>query len=93
MAGSRKGTQALHKRGRVSRIRNLSEGQEQIPEGTRGPLKDLKVKMAHCQAQAIARKYGWAIAMTREDLGCAISGHTYGWEQADKAGAISSSQK
>ena len=61
---------------------------KQIPEGTRGPLKDLKVKMAHCQAQAIARKYGWTIAMTREDLGCAISGHTYGWEQADKAGAI-----
>ncbi len=61
---------------------------KEIPEGTRRPLKDLKVKMAHCQAQAIARKYGWAIAMTREDLGCAISGHTYGWEQADKAGAI-----
>jgi uncharacterized protein (DUF169 family) len=61
---------------------------KEIPEGTRSPLKDLKVKMAHCQAQAIARKYGWAIAMTREDLGCAISGHTYGWEQADKAGAI-----
>jgi uncharacterized protein (DUF169 family) len=50
----------------------------EIPSGTRTPLKDLKVKMAHCQAQAIARKYGWTIAMTKEDLGCAISGHTYG---------------
>ena len=26
-------------------------------------------------------------AMTQEDLGCAISGHTYGWEPADKDGA------
>ncbi len=59
-----------------------------IPDGTRTPQKDLKVKMAHCQAQAIARKYGWTIAMTKEDLGCAISGHTYGWEPADKDGAV-----
>jgi len=41
------------------------------------------VKMAHCQAQAVARKYGWTIAMAKDDLGCAISGHTYGWETAD----------
>jgi len=56
---------------------------EDIPPGARTPLKDLKVRMAHCQAQAIARKYGWTIAMTKDDLGCAISGHTYGWERID----------
>ena len=67
---------------------NFLQHKNEIPVGTRTPLKDLKVRVAHCQAQAIARKYGWTIAMTREDLGCAISGHTYGWEQADKAGAI-----
>lgn len=60
----------------------------EIPDGVRTPLKDLKVKMAHCQAQAVARKYGWTIAMTPEDLGCAISGHTYGWVPANEAGAI-----
>jgi uncharacterized protein (DUF169 family) len=59
-----------------------------IPDGLRTPLKDLKVKMAHCQAAAVARKYGWTIAMTKEDLGCAISGHTYGWEAANQEGAI-----
>ncbi|MBE9593006.1 MAG: hypothetical protein IMF19_05965, partial [Proteobacteria bacterium] len=31
----------------------------QIPEGVKTPLKDLKVKIAHCQAAAITRKYGW----------------------------------
>lgn len=65
------------------------QNKDEIPVGTRTPLKDLKVRMAHCQAQAIARKYGWTIAMTKEDLGCAISGHTYGWEQSDKDAAIS----
>jgi len=60
----------------------------EIPDGTRSPLKDLRVKTAHCQAQAIARKYGWTIAMSKEDLGCAISGYTYGWEPANKDGAV-----
>ena len=66
----------------------ILENKEEIPSGTRTPLKDLKVKMAHCQAAAISRKYGWTIAMTKEDLGCAISGHTYGWEPANQDGAI-----
>jgi len=59
------------------------KNKENMPEGTRTPLKHMKVKMAHCQAQAVARKYGWTIAMAKDDLGCAISGHTYGWETAD----------
>jgi len=60
----------------------------EIPSGTRTPVKDLKIKMAHCQAQAICRKYGWTIAMTKEDLGCAISGHTYGWEPVNQEDAL-----
>ncbi len=44
--------------------------EKEISGGTRRPLRDLKVKMAHCQAQSICRKYGWTIAMTKEDLGC-----------------------
>jgi uncharacterized protein (DUF169 family) len=60
----------------------------QIPEGVKTPLKDLKITIAHCQAAAITRKYGWTLAMTPNDLGCAISGHTYGWELAHKNGAV-----
>ena len=59
------------------------KNKEDMPEGTRTPLKHMKVKMAHCQVQTVARKYGWTIAMTKDDLGCAISGYTYGWETAD----------
>ena len=66
----------------------LLKDRGKVPDGARGPLKDLKVKMAHCQAAAVARKYGWTIAMTKDDLGCAISGHTYGWEPASEEGGI-----
>ena len=66
----------------------ILKDKKEIPSGTRTPLKDLKVKMAHCQAQSICRKYGWTIAMTKADLGCAISGHTYGWQTIRPEGAI-----
>ena len=66
----------------------ILKDEKDIPGGSRTPLKDLKVKMAHCQAQSICRKYGWTIALTRADLGCAISGHTYGWQTANSEGAI-----
>lgn len=59
-----------------------------IPEGTRTPTKHLNTKIAHCQALTIARRYGWTLAMTPDDLGCAISGHTYGWKPADRDGAV-----
>ena len=62
----------------------ILKNKEEIPSGTRTPLRDLKVKMAHCQVEAICRKYGWTIGMTREDLGCAISGHTYGWDTVNQ---------
>ena len=67
----------------------ILKDREKIPSGTRTPLKHLKIKMAHCQAQDICRKYGWTIAMTQEDLGCAISGHTYGWEPVNQEDALS----
>jgi uncharacterized protein (DUF169 family) len=67
----------------ITFLKNKSE----IPEGTRRPLKDLKTKIAPCQAQAMARKYGWSVAMTDEDMGCAIASHTYGFEPADMEAA------
>lgn len=66
----------------------ILKDKKEIPEGTRIPLRDLKSKIAHCQAQSICRKYGWTIAITREDLGCAISGYTYGWETIQEERAI-----
>jgi len=63
--------------------------EDQIPVKARRPLRDLKVKMAPCQGSAMARLYGWTVAFTHEDQGCAIAAHTYGWERvSDATGAI-----
>ena len=60
-----------------------------IPDGIRRPNRDLKVRVAPCQGTAMARRYGWRVAITREDSACAIANHTYGWERlADERGAI-----
>jgi len=37
--------------------------ESEIPKGVKTPLKDLKVKIAHCQAAAITRKYGWTLVL------------------------------
>jgi uncharacterized protein (DUF169 family) len=61
----------------------------QIPKRAKRPKRDLKVQLAPCQGAAMARRYGWTVAFTHEDVGCAIAAHTYGWERtADPKGAI-----
>lgn len=68
---------------------HISNEKYPIPPSARRPLRDLKVKMAPCQGSAMARRYGWTVAFSAEDVGCAIAGHTYGWERLeDPSGAI-----
>jgi uncharacterized protein (DUF169 family) len=63
--------------------------EDRIPERTRRPLRDLKVRMAPCQGAAMARRYGWTVAFTGEDVGCGIAAHTYGWERVtDERGPV-----
>jgi uncharacterized protein (DUF169 family) len=65
------------------------ESEDDIPQKAKRPLRDLGVKMAPCQGSAMARHYGWTVAFTREDVGCAIAAHTYGWERVtNKNGPI-----
>jgi uncharacterized protein (DUF169 family) len=68
---------------------SLLGGTSQIPKRAKRPKRDLKVQLAPCQGAAMARRYGWTMAFTHEDVGCAIAAHTYGWERtADPKGAI-----
>ncbi|MBW1785848.1 MAG: DUF169 domain-containing protein [Deltaproteobacteria bacterium] len=60
---------------------------EDIPPSAKRPLRDLKVTMAPCQGAAMCRRYGWTVAFGKEDLGCAIAAHTYGWERANEKNA------
>lgn len=61
----------------------LMQDGSRIPKKARRPLRDLKVRMAPCQGAAMARRYGWTVAFAREDVGCGIAAHTYGWERME----------
>ncbi len=65
------------------------KGEGDIPRNSKRPLRDLGVRLAPCQGSAMARRYGWTVAFTREDVGCAIAAHTYGWERVpDEKGPV-----
>jgi len=60
-----------------------------IPKKAKRPFRDMGVKMAPCQGSAMARRYGWTVAFGREDVGCAIAAHTYGWDRVkDERGPV-----
>lgn len=60
-----------------------------IPRRSKRPLRDMKVPLAPCQGSAMARRYGWTIAFAKEDVGCGIAAHTYGWNRVgDSRGPI-----
>lgn len=51
---------------------------EPPPPKTRTPGKDLGVEVAVCQTYAIARRYGWTLAVSREDINCPLTKIAYG---------------
>jgi uncharacterized protein (DUF169 family) len=60
-----------------------------IPASAKRPLKDMGMPMALCQGSAMARLYGWTVAFAKEDVGCGIAAHTYGWNRlTDNRGPI-----
>ena len=52
-------------------IRMLKPG-EPIPERARRPARDFKKLSMNCQVIDMARRYGWTIALTREDHICSL---------------------
>ena len=61
-------------------IRMLKAG-EPIPERAKRPLRDLKVQVTTCMGYTMARRYGWALAMSHEDINCPLSKVVYGFEE------------
>ena len=43
---------------------------DEIPENARRPQRDLGIKAPICQVMGLARKYGWVMAVTRDDIFC-----------------------
>lgn len=54
---------------------------ESLPEKIRRPAQDMGIKVAICQTFSIARRYGWALAVGRDDLSCPLAKTAFGFEQ------------
>src|SRR5438876_443830 len=61
-------------------IRRLGPGEE-IPERARRPARDFKKLSMNCQVIDMARRYGWMIALTREDSICSLGIAAMGFEK------------
>jgi len=64
-------------------IRSYKPG-ETLPEKVKVPSKHLGIKVAICQAISIARRYGWAMAVSGEDLSCPIAKAAFGFEERNE---------
>jgi uncharacterized protein (DUF169 family) len=58
--------------------RMLREG-EPTPDKVRRPQRDLGFQTAICQSIAIARRYGWTLAVAKEDLSCPLGATAFGF--------------
>jgi len=61
-------------------IRMLKPG-EPIPERAKRPARDFKKLSMNCQVIDMARRYGWMIALTREDHICSLGIAALGFEK------------
>ncbi|UCE84445.1 MAG: DUF169 domain-containing protein [Deltaproteobacteria bacterium] len=57
---------------------------EPLPDRVKHPLKDLKIKVATCQAIAMARRYGWVLAVGDEDISCPLTAVVFGFRHASE---------
>ena len=60
-------------------VRTLAPG-EPLPAKAKRPAKDLGAQVAICQCVAVARRYGWTLAFTGEDVACPIAKAAFGFE-------------
>ncbi len=52
-----------------------------IPEKAKRPVRDMGTRIAICQGISIARRYGWTVAMGREDMACPVAAAVFGFEE------------
>jgi len=61
-------------------IRMLGHG-EPVPEGLRIPSKAMGENWIVCQSIGVARRYGWGIAVGRDDVICPLSAIAFGFRK------------
>jgi uncharacterized protein (DUF169 family) len=62
----------------------ILKGSSDFPDDAKRPVRDFGLKIAMCQAIAMARKFGWTVAMGPEDNVCPSSKILWGWAEFDK---------
>ena len=58
-------------------VRMVKKG-EALPARLKRPWQDLQIRVATCQAIAMARRYGWVVAVGKDDLSCGLSALVFG---------------
>ncbi len=53
--------------------------EDEIPDRTRRPFQQMGKKIAICQGIGMARKYGWTVAMGKEDMQCSLGAAPFGF--------------
>jgi uncharacterized protein (DUF169 family) len=61
-------------------IRVMKE-REKLPEKVKKPKQDLGTTFSICQGITMSRRYGWSLAMGKEDLSCPIAKIAFGFEE------------
>lgn len=61
-------------------VRMIKSGEE-LPARVKHPRKDFNIKVATCQAIAMARRYGWVLAVGEEDLSCPLTAVVFGFKK------------
>ncbi len=61
-------------------IRMVKSG-EALPDMAKRPHRDLNGQITTCMGYTMARRYGWMLAMSQEDINCPLSKVVYGFEE------------
>jgi len=61
-------------------VRMVKAG-EPLPEMVKRPAQDLQITLATCQAIAMARRYGWVLAIGEEDISCPLTAVAFGFRR------------
>ncbi len=61
-------------------IRMIKPGEE-LPPDVKVPSRDLKEQWIVCQSIGIARRYGWSVAVGREDVICPLAAIAFGFRK------------
>ena len=58
----------------------MLKSDDELPSRAKRPWRDLGFKTAICQTISISRRYGWVVAIGKEDISCPLAKSAFGFE-------------